>query len=259
MTVSGTPGTGSVTLSSASSGYQTFAAAGGVDGDTFRYLFTDTGNAWEVGMATYTASGTSVTRSLSASSTGTLLSLTSAAIMSVIDAGEDIAANQGDWTALTFGSTGTIFGAAGTYISDQTFSLGAGQMLEIDGYVHKALSANGLLGVSVDGGSTGYVVFVGNDGNYAINYYASSNYNNIVSTGGSSPQNWAGHHKLMPTIVCVGSSDNRIYCLFDGMLSGIHADVNVQMEGTVTIYLVTDSVAGCSYRARVITGGMFTP
>jgi hypothetical protein len=84
MTVTGTPGTGTITLNAASSGYQTFANAYGADA-TVDILVVD-GTAWEVARnCAYTNSGTTVTRgTLEASSTGSAISLTSAAVVSVI-------------------------------------------------------------------------------------------------------------------------------------------------------------------------------
>lgn len=82
MTVSGTPGTGTITVSAASSGYQAFAA--GDDGKKFDCVFVD-GTAWEVAReCTYTHSGTTISRgTLEESSTGSAISLTSAAIVKV--------------------------------------------------------------------------------------------------------------------------------------------------------------------------------
>src|SRR5574337_1404677 len=64
-----TTGTGTVTLAGAASGYQSFAAVG--DGNTCYYCETD-GTNWEVILGTYTASGTTLSKTtiLSSSNSG---------------------------------------------------------------------------------------------------------------------------------------------------------------------------------------------
>lgn len=72
-----TTGTGTVTLAGATTGYQSFAVIG--NGNTTFYTIADQGGAnWEVGIGTYTSSGTALSRDtvLASSNGGALVNFT---------------------------------------------------------------------------------------------------------------------------------------------------------------------------------------
>ena len=102
-----TTGTGTITLGSASTGYQTFANAGITNGQTVRYAIED-GSNFEIGSGTYTASGTTLTRSVTESSNSdNAISLSGSAVVFVTATVADIFINDGA-SALTTTGVGTF-------------------------------------------------------------------------------------------------------------------------------------------------------
>jgi exosome complex RNA-binding protein Csl4 len=79
-----TAGTGTITLGGALGGFQTFGGAGLDDGDVVRYVIEDGASAFEIGTGTYTASGTTLTRSvIESSNAGSAINLSGAAVVFV--------------------------------------------------------------------------------------------------------------------------------------------------------------------------------
>lgn len=78
-----TTGSGTMTLGAAQAGAQTEATAGAVTNDQIAYRIDD-GSAWEIGYGTYTSGGRTLTRVLDVSSTGSLLSLSGAAVVQTV-------------------------------------------------------------------------------------------------------------------------------------------------------------------------------
>lgn len=85
-----TTGTGTATLGSALSGYQSFAAAGVSNSDQVHYTIIDGAN-WEIGHGTYTSSGTTLTRNVEASSnSGSAITLSGSASVFVTATKDDL-------------------------------------------------------------------------------------------------------------------------------------------------------------------------
>jgi hypothetical protein len=85
-----TTGTGTVTLGEAVIPFQSLNAAGAINGVTYSYVIEDANGAWETGYGVYTSSGTTLTRILDQSSTGSLIVLSGAARVSICERPTDL-------------------------------------------------------------------------------------------------------------------------------------------------------------------------
>ena len=159
-----TTGTGTITLGAAESGYQTFADAGVVDADVVRYVIED-GTAWEIGLGTYTASGTTLSRTvLESSNADAAINLSGSAVVFVGAAAEDLApvlelyaenpssptapsATGTNAVAIGTGSTATTIGSfAAGFSSDATGNYGTA--------IGRNATASGSISVAVGYNST---------------------------------------------------------------------------------------------------------
>ena len=115
-----TTGTGTITLGSALSGYQSFAQAGITNGQTVRYAIED-GTNFEIGSGVFTSSGTTLTRSVTESSNSdNAISLSGSAEVFITASAADIFVNDGA-TSLT--TTGTITAGGNVAISTGVIDL----------------------------------------------------------------------------------------------------------------------------------------
>jgi len=159
-------GTGTATLLGATTGFQSFAVVG--NGNTTYYCIADQGGAnWEVGIGTYTASGTTLARTtvLASSNTGSLVVFTAG----VKDVFVTYPAEKGVWydasgnatitgtttttnlayTGTLTGSTGVLNIGSGQVYKDASGNVGIGtasptQKLDVTGNINTSGSLNSI-------------------------------------------------------------------------------------------------------------------
>lgn len=150
-----TTGTGTVTLAGASTGYQSFAVVGNAN-TTYYTIAGQTGSEWEVGIGTYTSSGTTLSRDTVLASSnsgslvtfsagtkdvfvtypagrsiyadGTVLTATNSAVLPAANGGTGLSSPGANGNVLT--SNGTVWTSsapAGGSYSRTTFTATAGQ------------------------------------------------------------------------------------------------------------------------------------
>jgi len=121
-----TTGTGTITLGSATDGHQSFADAGVANGDTVRYVIED-GTNFEIGTGTYTASGTTLSRSVTESNNSdSAINLSGNASVFLAVAAQDLSPTVTLSGAVTGSGTLTDLGnvtIATTATSDPTITL----------------------------------------------------------------------------------------------------------------------------------------
>ena len=128
-TVSST-GTGTLNLGGAVTGYQSFADAGVSNGNTVAYVIED-GSSWEIGTGTYTT-GTpnTLSRTLGESSTGSLISVTTDAIVFITARVEDIQQPPSEGAFVDGDKTKLDGIEAGADVTDTTNVTAAGALMD---------------------------------------------------------------------------------------------------------------------------------
>lgn len=120
-----TTGTGTVTLAGAATGYQSFSAIG--DGNSTYYtIAAQTGTEWEVGIGTYTSSGTTLSRTtvLSSSNSGSLVNFSAGTKDVFCDYPAAKATYQDTGSAVYGGTGGAIFANSMTVAENTTLVSG---------------------------------------------------------------------------------------------------------------------------------------
>lgn len=152
-----TTGTGTVTVGSAVTGFRTPATASIPNATTVSYAIED-GAAWEVGTGTYTTAGTTLSRTLVASSTGALLNLSGSAVVYITLLAQDVNALAPLASPSFTGGSISVAGTTNAFVT-LTPTYGAGvSIIDFSGSGSSAQNARISSGV---GSATNIVFYTG--------------------------------------------------------------------------------------------------
>jgi hypothetical protein len=248
-----TTGTGTLTLGSAVDGFQTFAAAGVANADVVRYVIED-GDAWEIGLGTYTTSGTTLTRGSIESSTGTALNLTGDAVVFVTAAGQDIVQPSDNVSTLTNDAgyttnTGTVTSVGVTAGTGITVSGGpitsSGSITVTNAAPDQIVSLAGGSNVTVTGSYPNFTVAASNTN---LGYTTAASAGTVTSSTGSNTTIPAATTSIAGLMVSTDKSK------LDGIETGAEVNVGTNLGssgtgGTRTITSSTGSSTNITYSA----------
>lgn len=263
-----TTGTGTITLGSAVDGYQTFAAAGVTDAAVVPYAIED-GTAWEIGTGTYTASGTTLSRTVTESSNaGAAISLSGNAVVFVTARAEDLATGGGAPTlATSSGATQSVdFSASNkihvaTIAEDTTISfVNPAQVAKVDlildlGGERYSLAQAAYTGKNSPGtyssnfpfigtDNTGTYVYINNYSGSTLSQYEMSTPNDLSTLGASAVQtlNYGGARGPF----CFSQDGTRLFCGHPGASVLEQRDLTSAFNISTATNLVTDVFGNCN-------------
>lgn len=156
------------------------------------------------------------------------------------------------FTSLTLGAPASVYNRSNVCAAAETFTLAAGDRIEIEAYLWRAVGTADSTAIYIgDGSTTGYALWLGST--TSVELYRITGGSTYTSLGGQdgvgSAKNGLYHLRLMINIV--GSSDNVLWAEVEGAgPTAARADTNINLVGTKTLHFRTPDRTKCYARAR---------
>jgi len=158
------------------------------------------------------------------------------------------------WTDLTFSGTSTVFGTAGKYLAAETFSLAAGQVLEIEVLLYGDPTDGCTLGCSKTSTDQGFYLVTQSDGNQVLYRYTGSS-TSLGASGASASNDIASMHLLTMTVHFHNTTTSYAEGTIDDYRlpnSGTKGSITTDLTGTITPWVFTPDIGKTYARARVL-------
>lgn len=229
-----TTGTGTITLGSASTGYQSFASASIPTGGVISYGIVD-GSAWETGTGTYTSAGTTLSRTLVSSSTGSLLSLSGSAIVYITPNWKDINTQQ----QFFFGTSGTTPDANIQVVAANTltFSTAGSERIRVDASGNVGIGKTPSVFLDVNGAITSSGAITDSTGNVRTIVQNSQATTYTLVAGDSGKHIYTASGVTVPASIFTAGQAISIY-------NNSAGNITITQGASVTMYLAGSATTG---------------